>query len=253
MANRFFIKEVLLNKLIKIPFIQNWSNKNGSTGRNENPDEVRKVYDKYKKASGDITNKSVLELGPGHTFGNLLLALKDGASKVYAADIMEYVDSIDSNIEYKEYDGKQLPYQDGTFDFVWSWTVYEHLRHPEITLPETFRVLKKGGLSVSFIDLVDHFVYGPFPEKEEDIFDCLSYSENEWKLMTSNRSTYVNRLRLSDWKKLFEKSGFEIIECDEKKSNIIKELLKDGKLSYLNKYSVEDAITRNIFVVAQKK
>ena len=143
MANRFFLKEALLNKLIRVLFIQNWSNKKGSTGRNENPDEVFKVYGKYKKASGDITNKTVLELGPGHTFGNLLLALKDGASKVYAADIMEYVDSIDSNIEYKEYDDKQLPYQDETFDFVWSWTVYEHLRFPEITLPETFRVLKK--------------------------------------------------------------------------------------------------------------
>ena len=106
---------------------------------------------------------------------------------------------------------------------------------------------------MSFIDLVDHFVYGPFPEKEEDIFDCLSYSVNKWKLMTSNRSTYVNRLRLSDWKKLFQKLGSEIIECDEKKSDMVKGLIKDGKLSYLNKYSLEDAITRNILVVARKK
>jgi ubiquinone/menaquinone biosynthesis C-methylase UbiE len=253
MANRFFLKEVLLNQLIKVPFIQNWSNKKGSTGRNENSDEVRKVYNRYKNASGDILGKTILELGPGHTFGNLLLALKDGALKVCAADIMEYVDSIDSNIEYKEYDGKQLPYNDETFDFVWSWTVYEHLRFPEITLPETLRVLKKGGLSVSFIDLVDHFVYGPFPEKEEDLFDCLSYTESQWKLMTSNRSTYVNRLRLSDWKNLFEKSGFEIVECDTEKSNIVNNLVESGQLTYLQKYSAEDAITRTMFVVARKK
>ena len=253
MANKFFIKEVILNQLIKIPFIQNWSNKNGSTGRNENPEEVRRVYEKYKGASGDISNKSVLELGPGHTFGNLLLALKDGASQICAADIMEYVDSIDSRIEYKEYDGKQLPYPNETFDFVWSWTVYEHLRFPEVTLPETFRVLKKGGISVSFIDLVDHFVYGPNPGKEEDIFDCLSYSESQWKLMTSNRSTFVNRLRLSDWKNLFEQSGFEMIECDTEKSEVINQLIAQGKLDYLNKYSKEDAITRTMFVVARKK
>lgn len=253
MANRFFLKEILLNQLITVPFIQNWSNKNGSTGRNENPEEVRKVYDKYKKASGCLKDKTILELGPGHTFGNLILALKDGASKVCAADIMEYVNSIDPNIEYKEYDGKQLPYENESFDFVWSWTVYEHLRFPEITIPETFRILKRGGVSISFIDLVDHFVYGPFPEKEEDIFDCLSYSDSEWKMMTSNRSTYVNRLRVSDWKKLFEKSGFEIIECTQQKSEIVKDLVANGKLSYLSKYSVEDAITRNIFVVAQKK
>lgn len=120
MANRFFLEEALLNQLIRVPFIQNWSNKKGSTGRNENPDEIRKVYDRYKSTSADVSGKSILELGYGHTFGNLLLTLKDGAFKMDAVDIMEYVDSIDSSIKCNEYVGKQLAYQNETFDYIWS-------------------------------------------------------------------------------------------------------------------------------------
>lgn len=252
MANRNILKEVILNQLIKIPFIQDWSNKNGSTGRNEKPEEVEKVYNQYTSYSPDVENKRILELGTGHTFGNLLKALTNGASEVHAVDIMNYVETVDSRVAFKIYNGTYLPYQDNYFDLIWSWTVYEHLRYPSITLPETFRVLKKGGISVSFIDLVDHFAYSPSGLDEKHMFDCLDYSHNIWKAMTWNRSTYVNRLRLSDWIALFEKSGFKILKLDIVKNKEIENMLENKELNYLKKYTIEDAISQNILVVAQK-
>ena len=243
------LKEIILNQLIRIPLIQKIAKNQHLTGRNNDPIQAKAIFEKlneYTKFEG----KSVIELGPGQTFGVLEKVLEANALKVCAADIMTYVENIPDGIEYHQYDGTNLPFDDNLYDVLWSWSVFEHIRYPNITVPETYRILKSGGFAIHAIDLVDHFNYTW--KKDELTFNCLKYPEWLWDLMTWNRSNYVNRLRINDWLNLFIKEGFKIIHYGTIENNVIKMLHSDHKIEYLKKYTAVDASTMSFFIVLQK-
>ena len=50
--------------------------------------------------------------------------------------------------------GERLPYANESFDFIWSWTVIEHVQNVRATLSEMARVLRPGG--EMFIGTVDY-------------------------------------------------------------------------------------------------
>ncbi len=57
--------------------------------------------------------------------------------------------------DFSTYDGVHLPYEDDTFDFIYSNQVFEHVRHPDVLLKDVFRVLKPGrnfAGSVSYLE-----------------------------------------------------------------------------------------------------
>ncbi len=68
--------------------------------------------------------------------------------------------------------------------------------------------------------------------------------------MKWNRSSYVNRLRKSDWLRLFQEAGFRLRACGAWESEKIRKLLP--RLSYLHAYSEEDAITGGMTMCAEK-
>jgi SAM-dependent methyltransferase len=86
-----------------------------------------------------------------------------------------------------------MPFDDGSFDLIWSNSCFEHMRYPEITVAECVRILRPGGVIVTQVDLRDH--YNMAPERSAD---HLLFSDRLWKAMTWNRSAYTNRLRISD-------------------------------------------------------
>ncbi len=242
-------KEIILNQLIRIPLVQKIAKNQHLTGRNNDPVQVKAIFEKLNHYA-DFESKNVIELGPGQTFGVLEKVVQANAKKVCAADIMTYIEDIPNGIEYHQYDGTNLPFGDNLFDVLWTWSVFEHIRFPKITVPETYRILKKGGIAIHSIDLVDHFNYTW--KKDELTFNCLKYPEWLWNLMTWNRSNYVNRLRLNDWLNLFRKEGFNILHYDTVTNNHVKMLHAQHKIEYLQKYSEVDASTMSIFIVLQK-
>jgi SAM-dependent methyltransferase len=52
------------------------------------------------------------------------------------------------NAEYTKFDGRTLPFTDGTFDGIFMNEVFEHVADERRALAEIFRVLKPGGLLV---------------------------------------------------------------------------------------------------------
>jgi SAM-dependent methyltransferase len=244
------LKQVLLNKLIKIPAVRNIARKvNNKTGINGNEVYVNKTYEMYTKFA-PVKDNAVLELGPGHTYQVVQKALESGAKSVDIADIELVIDRKileEKNIAFTLYDGQLLPYKDNAFDLIWSHTVYEHLRYPEVTVAETWRVLKPGGTAVHWIDLRDHFVL-----KTEDtgVFNMLRYSQKLWEKMTWNRSTYVNRFRFSQWLDLHKKYGFTIVHTEKEISNAVKSA--QNSITYLRDYTQEDAITAQMLLVIKK-
>ena len=82
------------------------------------------------------------------------------------------------------------------FDFVLSYTVFEHVPMTEVKalLKESVLALKPGGFCTHFVDLEDH------RNSEEDPFGFLS-AEVDWE--EDKSFSRGNRLRFSTWKRMF--------------------------------------------------
>ncbi|MFN2391407.1 MAG: class I SAM-dependent methyltransferase [Pyrinomonadaceae bacterium] len=246
------LKEVILNQLIKIPAVKIKAKKHHQTGISHHPEFLIDKYNNLTKYAS-VKGKHVLELGPGKTIEVMLKAKADGASSVAIVDIEKYLttqQTLDNGINYKIYDGRKIPFPDESFDLIWSSDVYEHIRFPQITVEETYRLLRPGGMVIHLIDLRDHFSFGNNPDL---IFNCLKYPKWLWEMMTWNRSNYINRLRASEWIKIHESAGFKIINNYTEISDYIRDNYKTkSKLKYLLKYSEYDIISTGMHLVAKK-
>jgi ubiquinone/menaquinone biosynthesis C-methylase UbiE len=244
-------KEILLNQLIRLGFVQRLARRRHVTGINGNPQGIDQVYQLYF-CDHDVRGKRVLELGPGHTFEVMKKAKENGASEVTILDIEKYIadDMVrEHGIEYVIYDGSSMPFEQNRFDIICSHTVFEHLRHPAVTVSEVFRVTKPGGVGIHLIDLQDHFfTMGDNP----NIFNCMRYSDALWRAMTYNRSTWVNRLRYSDWINLFEETGFNVERAEQNSSPCMKQLYDRGQMAYLSQMDEADATTKAVTIYSRK-
>ena len=244
--------EILHNLLLGLKPISQLIQRYHLTGINSDSgkvDEVFKIYSRFDPPLG----KEVLEIGPGQTLDVLEKALTAGAANSTAVDVLRYVPEMlakRKRVRYIIYDGRRLPFDSCRFDCIWSHTALEHVRNPAMTVAECFRVLRTGGHLVALIDLGDHSYYGLHPPQPLKLFDCLRYPEWLWNLMKSNRSSYTNRLRKSDWIRLFTGAGFVIEHQESTVSHVIAEALPS--LPYLHRYTYEDAVTSVITLWLKK-
>jgi SAM-dependent methyltransferase len=200
----------------------------------------------------EMAGKDILELGPGHTPQVLVFARERGARRCVGLDIEHHVaprPHRDRGIELDLYDGGTMPYADATFDVVWSSDVLEHVRNPGRTVGECFRVLRPGGLFLAAIDLRDHYFLGD----EERWLHCLAYPEWLWLAICSNRSSFVNRLRASEWRALIAGRGFTIRALEALTNETLRRMHRQGRIRrFAGPMDEEDAMIYRIEVVAEK-
>lgn len=248
----FEIRGILQNAVLGIGPIRRRLHRLGSTGMNGNPDSARDRFDAYRRRV-EVTAKDVLELGPGHTPNILALAKEAGARRCVGLDVELLVDDgpyRSRGIELDLYDGRRMPYADASFDVIWSSDVLEHVRDPERTVAECHRVLRPGGSVAMIIDLRDHY----FLHREERWLSCLKYPDRLWLAMCSNRSSFVNRLRSSEWRALFERVGFRIDAFEEQESETLRRLHRENRIASFGRTLDEhDAAVYRIEIVATKR
>ena len=249
---QFIPKEILHNLLMGLRPVAKFAQRYHSTGINADPEMVSRVFGLYSRFVS-VQGKDILEIGPGQTLEVLERAKAEGARSCAAIDVTEYrspVQARERAITHVIYGGREVPFEADRFDLIWSYTTFEHLRYPELTVRECFRILRPGGCLVSVIDLGDHAFYGRAAAGPDKLFDCLRYPEWLWNLMRWNRSSYVNRLRRSDWLRLFSQAGFVVRVQESTASDNIARLLPT--LKYLHKYSHDDAVTSILTVCLEK-
>jgi SAM-dependent methyltransferase len=122
-----------------------------------NPIKAVKHLDILKRYV-DVQGKRLLEIGSGYGT-NLIVWIKQFG--IDAIGVEPEGEGFASTIEVSRelcrlngvdpekvmvYQGEKLPFNDATFDVVYSSNVLEHTNHPELVMEEAVRVLKPGGI-----------------------------------------------------------------------------------------------------------
>lgn len=107
-------------------------------------------------------------------------------------------------------------------DCFFSNEVLEHIPVDSIRqcLRDAARRLKPDGLAIHAIDYSDHYARGSGVSR----YNFLKYSDAAWKPFNSDFQ-YVNRLRHSEYLRLFEDSGFEIVSQETHGDGLPSELV----------------------------
>jgi len=248
----FVMVDILQNLLMGLRPFARLAQRYHSTGLNADPDMVSRVFNLYSRFVS-MRGKDILEIGPGQTLEVLERAMAAGARSCTAIDVLDYLSREQARakqIVYVVYEGKEMPLAAESVDLICSYTALEHARYPSVTVQECFRVLRPGGMLVSVIDLGDHSFYGKNKLYHDRVFDCLQHPEWLWNLMKWNRSSYVNRLRQSEWVHLFAEAGFVARAHEATVSEHTVHLF--SQLRYLHKYQYNDAVTCALTVCMEK-
>src|SRR5690606_28184986 len=77
------------------------------------------------------------------------------------------------------------------------------------------------------------------------------YSAALWRLMAWNRSSYVNRLRLSEWRRLLAQVALKEVELIKHQDRAL--LQQNRRHAYLSQYSDDDLLTYRFDGVFEKE
>ncbi|WP_029231320.1 class I SAM-dependent methyltransferase [Butyrivibrio sp. VCB2006] len=99
------------------------------------------------KALGFELRKDMKILDFGCGDGEIVQGLLELGYDAQGVDIMESSALDSSYYKQIEMNPYRIPYDDNTFDYVFSTSVFEHVQNTEEALKEIYRVLKPGGIS----------------------------------------------------------------------------------------------------------
>jgi ubiquinone/menaquinone biosynthesis C-methylase UbiE len=156
--------------------------------------QVGRAYDMALEIARAIPRGSeVLDVGCGSGFIAHHLSAMLG-SRVVGIDLGG---SAKAPIDYQKYDGSRFPVGENSFDAVLLCYVLHHARDVRVVLSELRRVLRDGGLAV---------IYEDIPQTPWDRAVCWIHNR-QWRGRTGPCTFRLE----SDWRRLFNSSGFEIV------------------------------------------
>jgi SAM-dependent methyltransferase len=149
-----------------------------------------------------------------------------------------------------------MSFPDNSFSFACSYSVFEHIDDPQTALSEIKRVLRPGG--VAYISI--HLYTSHSGQHDAGIFRQGGHPQHPfWPHLrpayqhTVQESTYLNRLRLADWHRLFdaEMPGADFLgEFDDPVAGeALKDLRAHGELA---DFTDEELLTVNLIAVWEK-
>ena len=155
--------------------------------------KVGRAYDMALEIARVIPRGSeVLDVGCGNGFiAHHLSAML--STNVVGIDV---ADSTDAPIDYRRYDGRNIPAEDDSFDAIVLAYVLHHAQDVEAMLNEMKRVLRPGGVAL---------IYEDIPASFWDRFICWTHNL-KWRKRTGP-CTFRNE---AGWSLLFVAAGFTV-------------------------------------------
>lgn len=156
--------------------------------------KVGRAYDMASEIARMIPRGSeVLDVGCGNGYIAHHLSAMLGTS-VTGIDV---ADSTQAPIDYRQYDGREFPAANASFDAIVLAYVLHHAQDVDSMLAEMKRVLRPGGVAV---------IYEDIPATAWDRFICWTH-DLKWRKRTG-ACTFRSEL---DWLNVFASAGFQII------------------------------------------
>lgn len=127
------------------------------------------------------------------------------------------------------FDASRTELETGSIDACISTNTLEHI--PQDSLRKIFkelsRVMKSTGIVSAKIDYTDHYAH---TDSSISLLNFLFFDDDQWRRYNHN-CHYQNRLRHSDYKKIFDDCGFDVIEEEIAfgEKNIPRELIQKFK------------------------
>lgn len=117
---------------------------------------------KYLKEKYFFNRTNILDIGCGR--GDMLKAFYEIGMEVYGTDISPASKELckPHDIKIADISKEKLPYEDNSFECIFSKSVIEHLREPDRLFAEANRVLKPGGVFVVMTPSWKHTSWEPF-------------------------------------------------------------------------------------------
>lgn len=110
--------------------------------------------------SSELSKITIVDLGCGLGASYDAFSARNGKIQWMGLDIadsQEVKARKRKNLPFYAYDGVHIPLAEHSVDMVYSRQVFEHVRHPEPLLSETYRVLRPGGVFVGSTSHLEPF------------------------------------------------------------------------------------------------
>jgi SAM-dependent methyltransferase len=141
---------------------------------------------------------------------------------------------------------------DHSVDAVVSRAVLEHIRKEAILdiFKESARILKPEGVACHIVDNSDHWEHR---DKRIGRINFLKYSDAVYRLTYFNKLNYQNRLRHSEYQKMLEEAGLEVVREQRTVDQRSLQALAHFQVApRFKRFSHEDLATVDSFFVARR-
>lgn len=156
-------------------------------------------------------------------------------------------------------DAGKTTFPDASFDFVYSFSVFEHIPEPSAVIAEMVRLLKPGGgcyisLHLFTSDSGIHDIRLNYADRT--VLPYWAHLRPQHKdLMQPN--AYLNEVRLPEWHKMFESKMPEVAfdydyDMGEKGETLKQEMVKLRNAGELTEYSDEELLSVNLIAMWRK-
>ncbi len=159
-------------------------------------------------------------------------------------------------LDIRQMDATKMALPDGSFDFVFSTSVFEHLPDPARVLDEVIRVLRPGGAVCISLHLFtsDNGIHDPriFSGHRDGIPLWSHLRPAHQHKVAPN--TYLNKLRLPQWEALFQEKmpTVRLERMQYARDHFLAEAQKLHATGELRDYTEDELITVDLVAIWQK-
>lgn len=146
---------------------------------------------------------SLLEIGAGT--GWQARRLSESGFKVEAIDVSMSNYAGDRIWPVRDYDGHTIPFEDQSFDCVFSSNTLEHIPHVRAFQAEIRRVLRPDGVAVHVLPSAPWRIWTNFTNPIRYFSPPLTHGEH-----AGNAFSEIWHFRRAWWKRLFEETGWRV-------------------------------------------